>query len=322
MTEETKKFVVVQNWWDFQDFCSEILREASPNCTFLVTPIARRKYNEKLPTRCQKFHRLVISDSDPEQAQQKLDRTYALFPFFACSPYYKTVDDTTLHDGKEEPETKSKSEKTETEETEETGETGEETAKIPADSIVFYMTLNPRFTALALTKLAAALMEDETKKERKTHFRLDGYIHDELHRTPKAFTYTDLDIDCERDIAKLTQLVAAFDRIDLWPALAFALETRGGYHLVLKSDFLTRTNRKQLWEFRLTCQCTKDKDNDKDKGELKKPSKKVAHKYWFSIDDDSMVPLPGTRQGGFLVRLIREPFSTYVSALAKKSGTT
>ena len=82
----------------------------------------------------------------------------------------------------------------------------------------------------------------------------------------------------------------------MWDVIELIVETRGGFHVLIRAKGVGKVYPKVM-EF---CKNTKDpKDGEQ----------------WCSISaTDNIVPLPGTVQGGFKVRMLsREAFEAFAS---------
>lgn len=140
---------------------------------------------------------------------------------------------------------------------------------VPQEALALYITPNPRSMRRGLFTLTRKLTDIlETAGT--------GYnIHQEaLSAIQKAKSHThfvDFDIDEELDFDILNSIL---------PSTAYnVLQTRGGYHVLVKPTEATSHNKK--WHPQIT-----DKLN-------------------VDINGDNMIPVPGTHQGGYTPKFIK-----------------
>jgi hypothetical protein len=142
---------------------------------------------------------------------------------------------------------------------------------IPQESLALYITPNPRDMWKAVPrsiKALATVIECEGKNSNPHQ-----EVMSEIHRTCGQKVFIDFDIDT-KDQDTLREAIDLVDgRCDL-------LETRGGYHLMVKSEDAKIGFTEKLWYKKLTALAD------------------------VSADPHSMVPCVGCYQGGFTPRFV------------------
>lgn len=165
---------------------------------------------------------------------------------------------------------------------------------IPQTSLALYITLQPRSAVRAWIKLQEelsdslrAVLDDSTiAEETKAKFsRMDSIFKGELHRnkSPSGVEYVDLDVDT-KDADNIFRLKDALINLNIRQHIKFAVETRGGYHVV----FDKKDVQQQLSDLHKFGRSTVGPDK----------------KHWMSVHCDGMIPIPGTIQGGFQVHFV------------------
>ena len=151
---------------------------------------------------------------------------------------------------------------------------------IPEHALAVYLTPNPRSqrkAALATLKaLADGLFEDRPLRVVRTAVS-------SLHTSVSRKTYLDLDLDLG-DGDDLDGLLARV-REALGNTVAPVVHTRGGAHVLVETKTLDPAVKKTFYR------------------EIQEISGAMAGE--IEIRSDTMVPVPGTRQGGAVVRLAR-----------------
>jgi hypothetical protein len=166
---------------------------------------------------------------------------------------------------------------------------------IPRSAMAIYASIMPHDEVQGMYKASQDFMHflyDHAPHERfRTHARITSAIHKSpcVGRTKLM----DLDVDT-KDPLLLAQLVACFGDLGVWDAVRLVIETRGGFHVLLASKEVG----KAYPAIAAFCKAA-DKDARGDP--------------WCSMSSkDNVVPLPGTVQGGFRVRLVTvDEFKTY-----------
>ena len=142
---------------------------------------------------------------------------------------------------------------------------------IPQESLALYITPNPRdmWKAVPRSIKALATVIECSGKNSNPHQE----VMSEIHRTCGQKVFIDFDIDSkDREIIKRA--------VNLVDGKCELLETRGGYHLMIKTKDAKAGFSEKLWYKKLTALTD------------------------VSADPNSMIALPGTWQGGFTPRFV------------------
>lgn len=142
---------------------------------------------------------------------------------------------------------------------------------IPQESLALYITPNPRdmWKAVPRSIKALATVIECSGKNSNPHQE----VMSEIHRTCGQKVFIDFDIDSkDREIIK--------QAVNLVDGKCELLETRGGYHLMIKTKDAKAGFSEKLWYKKLTALAD------------------------VSADPNSMIALPGTWQGGFTPRFV------------------
>jgi hypothetical protein len=166
---------------------------------------------------------------------------------------------------------------------------------ITGSALACYTGLNARDTRKAAAKLAKSILDSlEDPTDKPPYYNIPSQFKTLVHGTPdcKSRFWCVLDID---EKSFLTRVQAVLEQYDIEPRCI--IETRGGYHVVLHTASLSRPLLKGAVN-----------EGGRTFGEY-------LHKHmlgWKQTDDpsksavefmkDPFSPVPGTRQGGFLVR--------------------
>ncbi len=169
-------------------------------------------------------------------------------------------------------------------------------SRIPMDpaGLSVYMTLNPRSQLKSLLGLTNSLSLQMADDHLYSNAKLDSQFLTFLHKSPQTKVFVDIDIDTKdhKFISKVLK-----DTPDL-KNHEFAIETRGGYHLIFKPNLIP----KEFWKF-VKSEENKFTKKSRDGTELRQS--------YFDIRSDVTLPIPGTIQGGFAVRFV-DDFCDYV----------
>lgn len=141
---------------------------------------------------------------------------------------------------------------------------------VPHDSLAVYITPEPRDLERAGKEICAAFV---LKSEGTTVFNLSSMFLSECQKHASQKRVLDIDID---DKSKYLAVRKVLDANEIQPK--FTLESRGGYHLLCYD--LSRKNQKLVH------------DTSQEVGDI-------------DLLRNSMVPLPGTLQGGVEVKWIK-----------------
>jgi len=151
---------------------------------------------------------------------------------------------------------------------------------VKQQALVTYVTPNPRDTFVAACEMSRMCLEyvrtnHHSKQENKTTYpSVVGQAKTALQKCAEEVPYLTIDVDDKA----IGPTVDQFLRREKFP-IHCLVETRGGFHVLLRTAELTKHHRTILW---------KEKTEQwKDKVEIHK---------------DQVTPLPGTVQGGFPVR--------------------
>lgn len=150
---------------------------------------------------------------------------------------------------------------------------------IPQKALALYITPNPRNMKEACFKVikrAADLLQ------RDKNFNIHSEVLNIIQKTPSKMIYLDFDIDSKNfDLSRIK------DQINL--SCVKLLETRGGYHLLVKLEDIEDQYRKSFYNGirDITLYYT----------DLGKSS-------WVDQVGDQLIPIPGCYQGGFVPQFI------------------
>jgi hypothetical protein len=163
--------------------------------------------------------------------------------------------------------------------------------QVPEGTLVAYMNMNPRDQIEPLIELNRQIMSAILTGARVPE-RLDYEFIHSVHRGKQIKICVEIDADTKDPEVIRNFFKAALQcKFPLLSLIWFTVETRGGYHFVFcKHDFPSDLYKIcALPEFAYS--------------EKARDGKLVAKKY-FDIRGDVCVPIPGTVQGGFPVRMI------------------
>lgn len=158
---------------------------------------------------------------------------------------------------------------------------------LPTDSIVYYVTINPKSQCMALTKTKADI--DEYLRNCPDNFRkinlgqkldpfpnIDGILKNHIHKSPAK--YIDFDVK-HTDIVTQQKVMNYFDYKAIWPCIVLTVFTRRGFNILLDVNKITGVQRRELYLY--------GKENG-----------------LFTTNNDSQIPIAGTYQGGHIVKMI------------------
>lgn len=155
---------------------------------------------------------------------------------------------------------------------------------IPNDALVFYITVNPRSQYNALLKTLTDISEHVYKINAGHKLppfpHVQSILKTHMHKCAALSRFVDIDFDVDhKDVPKQKTVMEFFEKEMLWPSIAMTICTRGGFHVLFHVSKLSGEQRQQMHIY----------------------GKKTK---LFSVDNDSQVPIPGTYQGGHVVRMI------------------
>ena len=157
---------------------------------------------------------------------------------------------------------------------------------LPEELLSLYMSLNPRCAVKGTKELITDLTEECFLQTSKSVFvgNLVSRAKTKLQKNVSKKYIADIDIDVkDEDVLKdFRRLVGE------WGAEIVSVETRGGYHVLV--DIQTMTDVEPKWFMKISDLARAYNDSvDKDVVEFK---------------TDTLCPIVGTLQGGFVVRMI------------------
>lgn len=174
---------------------------------------------------------------------------------------------------------------------------------VPPNVLVAYMSMNPRDQVQALVdfhhRMVSSVLTGAVVPTRLDH----EFVH-AVHKSKASRLFVEIDVDTkdpatigmflaevQARVARPPEVVEAGAAPQILRLAAFIVETRGGYHIVYrKADFPPDMYK--------VCM-----DPKFDYLELARDGCAVKKKY-FDIRGDVCVPIPGTLQGGFPVRML------------------
>lgn len=142
---------------------------------------------------------------------------------------------------------------------------------IPQESLALYITPNPRDMWKAVPRSIKALATVIECAGRTSNPHQE--VMSEIHRTCGTKVFIDFDIDSKDKETIKTAINLVDGKCEL-------LETRGGYHIMIKTKDAKAGFSEKLWYKKLTALAD------------------------VSADPNSMIALPGTWQGGFTPRFV------------------
>ena len=169
--------------------------------------------------------------------------------------------------------------------------------------MVYYFNINPSSTIKAYHMFAKNMAQFSSELliaslgGKDTNTMMTKMRHGDIEymnciqkaRGSKHFIDIDFDIDKEKDCYLLDKFINDMTSQNIY---FFIIETRGGYHVVLKLSTIPK--KFNLYELTHILDCGAKRSNDKNE---------------IVINSNAMIPLPGTYQGGFKVRYFnREGF--------------
>lgn len=148
---------------------------------------------------------------------------------------------------------------------------------VPQEALALYITINPRSFKIATVKSLKKLLDLSLQPYNGFH-----PYQEVMSEVQKAKNYSspfvtfDFDIDKQKFPLVTTEVSMAVN-----PRALSVVETRGGFHFIVRTEFLT--------------------DEEQNKGRWYNEMRKILAKYSSDHDNagDIMLPVPGTYQGGF-----------------------
>lgn len=154
---------------------------------------------------------------------------------------------------------------------------------LPNHVMAIYGSVNPRSGKKGAKELYVELMESFMDNRTFNYSNIDSRARNKLQKNAARKVFLDIDID-EKDEAIL-HTVLQFFQGELRKVEQMILETRGGWHMLINIKDLGKQMAK--WKPELDTYLLKNN---------------LAHKV--EVKTDTLCPIPGTKQGGFDVRII------------------
>jgi len=233
---------LLTNEHELRDFARSVLPELEKDEVLFSCLLARKKYGENIHGAL--LNRKIFTHSDVEYVVRAVDR-------LTCfnMPYVDRVNN----------------------------------VEYPSSALVAYINLSPKsmlkagirfsneFLKLVEQALHANMNDDFLNRVRA----LERLFFISIDKSNSSKIYFLIDVD-EKDEALLERVIEAINGDHEWIS-----ETRGGYHVLLKRDKMTRDKYHQIQE--------------------------LTKKYGDAIElkNDPVTPIPGTLQGGFIVKRMR-----------------
>lgn len=161
---------------------------------------------------------------------------------------------------------------------------------IPNDSLSVHFSLNPRDQVNALVEMNTTITKDViTNGARNVPKKFDSCFLSYLHASQQDPQFVDVDVST-KDVGIIQKL---FKECSIpKEAMVMSIETRDGFHFVCHKDKFPATFYTKVVKSPMNTV-----ENVNWKGE------KTTKKY-IDVLSDVMIPIPGTYQGGFEVKLI------------------
>ena len=171
---------------------------------------------------------------------------------------------------------------------------------ISNQALAIYITENPKSLLKAHTKTHRDVLdhmvhsyENGASDEDLKYFQtIQGKFLSNLHKSTSAKMYMDIDID-SKESEYLESIIKLLGEMDVVPTCC--IETRGGYHVIVRSDTLSKEQKGCIWKVSQKKELKFQAENSL--------GKKITKSY-IEIFSDGMCPIPGTYQGGFPVKFI------------------
>lgn len=187
---------------------------------------------------------------------------------------------------------------------------------IPASAMALYITADPMneiqayfsFQQKVGQRIEKIICKKETKnnKDNDPPMNMVSIYKSCLHTSPEK-TFRKLDVDT-KEHHLILKLRATLDELGIRPHLV--VESRSGYHVVLHNErsFEPATPIDNHQDNKDNQNNQNNKDN-KDKNNKDNMNKSLyafaqANKDWVTIENNPLIVIPGTYQGGFLTKLV------------------
>lgn len=171
-----------------------------------------------------------------------------------------------------------------------TGEYVDESTEltIPADAMVAYASLNPLCVVMGFADTQREVLMRASGLSHPSQLHdVDKMLVANIQRNVSRKVFMDIDVDSKEP--KVLERV-----LDLFTSKVFAIiETRGGYHVVMRMDDVTKKEHQAIHDLRTETAYMKPNVHGEN-----------VQDHVISVSRGNQVPLPGTMQGGFPVRLI------------------
>lgn len=176
---------------------------------------------------------------------------------------------------------------------------------IPEKCIIVYMNINPSNAILAYKefshRMGDILIESAYNSDRGKNLpkddlskftKLDVELMDSFQRSTGIKHYIDIDFDIEeRGFYLVEEFLSVIDHYSGGVAQYAVVDTKGGYHVLLKRDTIKFNYLEVVNHF----------NNKLSSTDVKHPMGRTTE---IVVNKNLMIPIPGTYQGGYPVRLM------------------
>ena len=164
---------------------------------------------------------------------------------------------------------------------------------LPEDACVIYCTVNPRSTIVAAKNLISTLAEylfalTTDASQRKKFTGIHQKTLSEIQKSRARKHYVDIDFDVvdkqagKKYVGDFLQTIADTKH--------HIIETRGGYHILIEKQTITSDIGRVMYK--------------KIEALNREGKQHLGEKFEAIINRQDMLPIPGTKQGGFGVRIL------------------
>lgn len=151
---------------------------------------------------------------------------------------------------------------------------------VPQESLALYIMPNPR----CMRKATIAMGKKMWEMIEKEKYNLRGEATGCIQRSPSRKIWVDFDIDTKDVQIKGLDGLHVFLETELGPNNYSLIETRGGYHLLVKPKFTTEYRKKYNMPLNW--------------------HQIISERVPYDQCGDQLIPMPGTYQGGFTPKII------------------
>jgi len=158
---------------------------------------------------------------------------------------------------------------------------------VPQKCMLIYLTINPCSSSRALkrfySKSQELLFNSYSDKSLIKNFRrISSMLNTCFQQSMNKSKFIDIDMDIGHNNNFLYRLAKEFDEKKVEYHI---IETKGGYHILVEKDTIKYNYTKIIQSLNIE-------------------AKKINEKYEVIINENGMIPLPGTLQAGFKVRFV------------------